>query len=682
MKGRKRKLLFCPGIILLVLMLGAAAWSVGGLQVLGQDEEDQPHIKVDKDVEPYPVFEGEPATITLTVTGAGQPTETRVPLDIVLIIDTSASMDEGGKIAAAKGAAKSFVDTLDPSTDRIALVSFGTTAVLELSLTGDFDAADTAIDALTTSGFTNIADAISLANNELISSGRPQTSPNNTIWVSILLTDGLPNRFSVCSGLSPCTGSEFCDEAATCARNMAGQGRDAGITLFTIGLGGDVNEEFLDDAPAADHTTYLYDGLAFIGGGLYYFAPSVNNLEAIFEQISIEINSTAGRDVRIIDLLPDGVHFQPGTAVPPPDSDDGSLIWNLGDIDIGETVVVSFNVIFDSSGYQLADEYPGSMVTYIDHLGNQSSESFPERAVTVESHAPTVDMLTLYDSSRSTIVTAMDPGIEYALMVAATDIDGLSDLSTVAVILYYDNDTGSAGIPPVSGSSNGTAILTCQVGPSPTWTIEPANDTSWELLAANCEQPDLGGTSGHFWFHFKPGKVAAATDDTHDWDIHAVATDVSGESGAASDYGKQMNPYVEITLEQADVYFGTIAVGESVANIDLVARCVSNSDYDIEVRSDPVWSGEENSLTLVSGSPGRRQLNLRADDDATKSGAIDVTGNYQPIRSSGPGPTADNTGDPLNCGLWLALGSADIPADIYSGLIYYRIVNHTPGGSG
>ena len=100
MKGRKRKLLFYPSIILSVLLLGAAAWSVGGFQALGQDEETQPHIDVDKDVEPFPVFEGEPATITLTLTGAGQPTETRVPLDIVLIIDTSWSMDEGGKIAA------------------------------------------------------------------------------------------------------------------------------------------------------------------------------------------------------------------------------------------------------------------------------------------------------------------------------------------------------------------------------------------------------------------------------------------------------------------------------------------------------------------------------------------------------------------------------------------------------
>ena len=67
---------------------------------------DPPHLEVNKNISPDSAVVGEPVTVTLTVTGAGDPLETRVPVDVMLIIDRSLSMGLGGNLPAAKAAAK------------------------------------------------------------------------------------------------------------------------------------------------------------------------------------------------------------------------------------------------------------------------------------------------------------------------------------------------------------------------------------------------------------------------------------------------------------------------------------------------------------------------------------------------------------------------------------------------
>jgi hypothetical protein len=356
-----------------------------------QPPSNPPHLEVDKSASPGPGC-GE-ATVTLTVTGAGEPTGERLPVDVMLIIDRSGSM-AGDKMTATKAAAIAFVDLLDSSQDRVGLVSYSDSATLNQVLTTDFAAVKTAINGLVANGYTDIGDAIDTANQELTTNGR---SPG-VVWVEILLTDGLPNRPNG-------TGANFNEADAAYARGFAQAAHTAGITLYTIGLGSSMNPStgisyyFLDDLPASGHTYrpgdpaepspgagYNHDGLAYIGGGHFYPAPTPSDLQFMFEEISQEISSIAGTNVMVTEVLPDGVNYADSAVPTEPNviSPDGqTLTWNLGSISIGDTKTITFDVTFDNPGYQLVDEHPETHVDYTNYEGDPASEIFPVTHVTV-----------------------------------------------------------------------------------------------------------------------------------------------------------------------------------------------------------------------------------------------------------------------------------------------------------
>ena len=344
-----------------------------------------PHLDVAKTASPDPNY-GQ-ATVTLTVTGDGEPAGQRLPVDVMLILDRSGSMDSGGKIAAAKAAAKAFVGLLDPNLDHVGLVSYSDSASLNQGLTTNFNTVKTLIDGLSTSGYTNIGAGINTANTEFTNHGRP-----GVVRVEILLTDGLPNRPNG-------HGSDFNEPDAEYARGSALAARTAGITLYTIGLGTSLDHSngisyyFLDDLPASGHNyrpgdpagnNYAHGGLAFIGGGHFYAAPTAGELQSIFEQISGKVTNIAGTNVTVTEVLPSGVHYVPLSGVPTPASIAGqTLTWVEGSVSINDTKTITFNVTFDNSGYQLVDVYPGTHVDYTNYLGNPASAVFPETHVTV-----------------------------------------------------------------------------------------------------------------------------------------------------------------------------------------------------------------------------------------------------------------------------------------------------------
>ena len=348
-----------------------------------------PHLVVDKSVSPDLTC-GE-ATVTLNITGAGCQAGQRLPVDVLLIIDRSISMNTDGKLTATKQAAKDFIDLLDDSKDRVGLVSYSDSATLNQGLTNDFAAVKTAIDGLSTSGYTNIGAAINTANTELTTNGR---SSSEAVRVEILLTDGLPNRPS---GM----GGNFNEASAEYARGFAQAASANNITLYTIGLGSSndpstgISQYFLDDLPASGHTynpgdpagnNYAHDGLAYIGGGHYYPTPTSADLVFMFEQISQEITNIAGTDVVVTEVLPSGVNYA-DSAVPTEPyeiSPDGqTLTWNLGSISINETITITFDVTFDNAGEQLVDVHPDTRVDYTDYQGTPASEVFPMTYVRV-----------------------------------------------------------------------------------------------------------------------------------------------------------------------------------------------------------------------------------------------------------------------------------------------------------
>jgi len=297
----------------------------------------------------------------------------------------------------------------------------------------------------------------------------------------------------------------------------------------------------------------------------------------------------------------------------------------------------------------------------------------------ISNQPPTVEAVGLYDSTRSTPVSSIDPQIEYAIKVTITDNNQLSDLSTVKVTLFYDADgTYDAGEVPTSGNSQASAILTCTVGATPNWIIDPTDDgTTWTIESSNCIQPDLNGTSGDFWFHFKPGKVATETVNPAKWHIHAVADDGSATSTGYQD-NRDINWYGEIVTNTANISWGKIAAGadsSDSANVTGISVThIANGMYAKQVAASSSWTSSSNTMTLnIAGAPVANEFSLKANNSTDPSSANLVMASPTYITIANNKTPTDECGDTVTTNtLWLKLGSP-FAGEVYSGTIYYRI---------
>ena len=155
--------------------------------------------------------------------------------DVVLVLDTSVSM-AGPKLEAALEAAASFLTLLRLPDDRAAIVTFDGQARLAAPLSGSRAPLLAALAEVGPAPGTRIDLGLRAALDELTGArARAEATP-----VVVLLTDGLP---------APGT------EAAVHAE--AGRARALRVTVFAIGLGGDVDAVLLS-AVATDPTRY-YD---------------------------------------------------------------------------------------------------------------------------------------------------------------------------------------------------------------------------------------------------------------------------------------------------------------------------------------------------------------------------------------------------------------------------------------
>jgi Mg-chelatase subunit ChlD len=178
--------------------------------------------------------------------------------DIVLAIDTSGSMLEAAqpgssqtKLQAAVAAGQSFLNNMSFPDDQAAVVSFNETARVVVPLSSSRAALTFALNGLTTKTGTRIDRGIESSMAELLS-GRAKKGHKPVI---ILLTDGRPTAGTEADALK--------DAAA--ARGM-------GFSIFTIGLGPDLDKALLTQMAGK--------------AGQAYFAPDGSALKRIYDQVA------------------------------------------------------------------------------------------------------------------------------------------------------------------------------------------------------------------------------------------------------------------------------------------------------------------------------------------------------------------------------------------------------------
>ena len=164
----------------------------------------------------------------------------QMPVDFVLLLDTSGSMD-GTPMKEAKKACNALVnEIIDLSVHRLGLVPFANHARLAYPLGNNRDDLRNRIQCISTDGGTNMLPAFREAENAL------KGSTNSK--VIIMVSDGQP--------FDP-------DETLIKARNL----EKLGIKNIAIGVGNNINRNFLRD---------------LAGSGLYYTISNMNELEDTF----------------------------------------------------------------------------------------------------------------------------------------------------------------------------------------------------------------------------------------------------------------------------------------------------------------------------------------------------------------------------------------------------------------
>jgi Ca-activated chloride channel family protein len=200
----------------------------------------------------------------------------RVPVDLALVVDTSASMGGEGKIEAARAAADAVVDALQPG-DRFALVSFDDRArvvVQGQAYDGDAAALHHVIASLADDGGTNLGDGLATAHGEL-DAERPARK-------ILLVSDGKANVGET--------------EPGAFARLASGYASE-GISVSAIGLGRDFDETLLE-------------GVADAGGGAYHFVGNPEELPAVIAGELERTTTTVARRGSLHVHAAAGVHLR------------------------------------------------------------------------------------------------------------------------------------------------------------------------------------------------------------------------------------------------------------------------------------------------------------------------------------------------------------------------------------
>ena len=198
----------------------------------------------------------------------------RTPLNLAVVLDKSGSMT-GAKLEKTKQAALQLVDRLAPN-DVFSLVIFSDEAwvLVPAQKVEDKEALKEKIESIEAGGSTALYAGVKTGARQL-----QEYFSLKRINRVILLSDGLAN-----------VGPSSTRDLRRLGRELAGQG----ISVTTIGVGDDYNED-------------LMAGLAEASDANYYYVQDTEKLPEIFARELGELLTVAAREIRIEISCPDGV---------------------------------------------------------------------------------------------------------------------------------------------------------------------------------------------------------------------------------------------------------------------------------------------------------------------------------------------------------------------------------------
>jgi Ca-activated chloride channel family protein len=198
----------------------------------------------------------------------------RTPLNLAVVLDKSGSMT-GAKLEKTKQAAMQLVDRLEPN-DIFSLVIFSDQAqvLVPAQKVEDKDALKEKIEGIEAGGSTALYSGVKMGADQI-----QEFFSSRRINRVILLSDGLAN-------VGPSSPRQL--------RRLGSDLAERGISVTTIGVGDDYNED-------------LMAGLAEASDANYYYVQDTEKLPEIFAKELGEMLSVAARDVRIEIICPDGV---------------------------------------------------------------------------------------------------------------------------------------------------------------------------------------------------------------------------------------------------------------------------------------------------------------------------------------------------------------------------------------
>jgi VWFA-related protein len=235
--------------------------------------------------------DGQPATVE----GLQSVVDSQVSLSVVLAVDASGSM-AGAPLTAAQSAAAEFVNGLPPQ-DLVAVLAFSDTVTSVQEPTADKAAAIGALQNLTAVGDTALFEATSLAVAKALESSSPRR-------VIILLSDGV----------------DYGGKSSVTRDDSIAQARAAGVPIYTIALGADVDKAYLSElaqatgarfleTPSPEGLSQLYADIAAVLRGQYVVtlqSPDVNSGASHTLELSVTVGGTTAVASKSLDAAPSG----------------------------------------------------------------------------------------------------------------------------------------------------------------------------------------------------------------------------------------------------------------------------------------------------------------------------------------------------------------------------------------